>query len=205
VMKRIATPMIGGIVTSAIMELLIYPVIYVLWKKRGLKEQDEDETPLLPPVLVPPVGIRRRLPRIIATVAIAAALIYGGSKAWQNWSTHSGTGAVAQNEPLAVQTVGDLTVKVFGDLRSTQSNLLLEFRDAAGELVDVGAVRFALNMDMAGMTMHDAGKLRPGGEPGQYRVQTSPTMAGDWRANLSYDGPRGHGETNILLSVKPSK
>ena len=37
VMKRIAMPMIGGIVTSAIMELLIYPVINVLWKKRGLK------------------------------------------------------------------------------------------------------------------------------------------------------------------------
>ena len=32
VMKRIATPMIGGIVTSAILELLLYPVIYVLWK-----------------------------------------------------------------------------------------------------------------------------------------------------------------------------
>ncbi|MGA3171986.1 MAG: CusA/CzcA family heavy metal efflux RND transporter [Chthoniobacteraceae bacterium] len=36
VMKRIATPMIGGIVTSAILELLIYPVIFVIWKKRGL-------------------------------------------------------------------------------------------------------------------------------------------------------------------------
>src|ERR687891_1568703 len=32
VMKRIATPMIGGVVTSAILELLIYPVIYVLWR-----------------------------------------------------------------------------------------------------------------------------------------------------------------------------
>ena len=31
VMKRIATPMIGGIVTSAILELLLYPVIFVLW------------------------------------------------------------------------------------------------------------------------------------------------------------------------------
>jgi len=36
VMKRIATPMIGGVVTSAIVELLIYPVIYVLWRKRGI-------------------------------------------------------------------------------------------------------------------------------------------------------------------------
>ena len=39
VMKRIATPMIGGIVTSAILELLLYPVIYVLWKRRSLPAQ----------------------------------------------------------------------------------------------------------------------------------------------------------------------
>ena len=53
VMKRIATPMIGGIVTSAILELLIYPVIYVLWKKRGLKRQGESEIPVVPPSLIP--------------------------------------------------------------------------------------------------------------------------------------------------------
>ena len=51
-MKRIATPMIAGIVTSAIMELLIYPVIYVLWKKRGLKRQGESEVPFVPPSLI---------------------------------------------------------------------------------------------------------------------------------------------------------
>jgi len=32
VMKRIATPMIGGIFTSFIMELLVYPAIYAIWK-----------------------------------------------------------------------------------------------------------------------------------------------------------------------------
>jgi Cu(I)/Ag(I) efflux system membrane protein CusA/SilA len=35
VMKRIAAPMIGGVVTSAILELLIYPVIFTIWKKRA--------------------------------------------------------------------------------------------------------------------------------------------------------------------------
>jgi len=38
VMKRIAAPMIGGVVTSAILELLIYPVIYILWRKRHLPD-----------------------------------------------------------------------------------------------------------------------------------------------------------------------
>jgi Cu(I)/Ag(I) efflux system membrane protein CusA/SilA len=36
VMKRIATPMVGGVVTSGIMELAIYPIIYYLWRARRL-------------------------------------------------------------------------------------------------------------------------------------------------------------------------
>ena len=32
VMKRIATPMVGGVITSTIMELAVYPAIYFLWR-----------------------------------------------------------------------------------------------------------------------------------------------------------------------------
>ncbi len=32
VMKRIAAPMIGGIFTSFILELVVYPAIYAIWK-----------------------------------------------------------------------------------------------------------------------------------------------------------------------------
>jgi Cu(I)/Ag(I) efflux system membrane protein CusA/SilA len=37
VMKRIATPMVGGVVTSTIMELLVYPAIYYLWRSHSIK------------------------------------------------------------------------------------------------------------------------------------------------------------------------
>jgi Cu(I)/Ag(I) efflux system membrane protein CusA/SilA len=36
VMKRIATPMVGGVITSTVMELAVYPAIYFLWRSRGL-------------------------------------------------------------------------------------------------------------------------------------------------------------------------
>lgn len=36
VMKRIAAPMIGGVVTSTLLELLIYPAIFLIWKERYL-------------------------------------------------------------------------------------------------------------------------------------------------------------------------
>jgi len=36
VMKRIAMPMVGGVVTSTLMELLVYPAIFYIWRRRGL-------------------------------------------------------------------------------------------------------------------------------------------------------------------------
>jgi len=35
-MKRVAAPMVGGLFTSFALELLVYPAIYLLWKKRDL-------------------------------------------------------------------------------------------------------------------------------------------------------------------------
>ena len=39
VMKRIAAPMVGGVVTSGIMELLVYPVIFFIWRGRHLRKE----------------------------------------------------------------------------------------------------------------------------------------------------------------------
>jgi Cu(I)/Ag(I) efflux system membrane protein CusA/SilA len=37
VMKRIAAPMVGGLATSFLLELLVYPAIYLLWKRREMR------------------------------------------------------------------------------------------------------------------------------------------------------------------------
>jgi len=37
VMKRIAAPMVGGLVTSFILELLVYPAVYFLWRRREVE------------------------------------------------------------------------------------------------------------------------------------------------------------------------
>ncbi|MBF0559152.1 MAG: efflux RND transporter permease subunit [Nitrospirae bacterium] len=38
VMKRIAAPMVGGVVTSTILELIIYPAVYMLWKGKEFRK-----------------------------------------------------------------------------------------------------------------------------------------------------------------------
>ncbi len=68
VMKRIATPMIGGVITLAFLDLLIYPMIYVIWKKRTLRKQEEEEAPFLPRALVPSREARQRLFKWIALI-----------------------------------------------------------------------------------------------------------------------------------------
>ena len=47
VMKRIAAPMVGGIFTSFIMELLVYPAIYAIWRRRHVES----------PSAVPPAAV----------------------------------------------------------------------------------------------------------------------------------------------------
>lgn len=49
VMKRIAAPMVGGVVTSVLLELAVYPVIYYLWKRRSLPPGKQVSDEAMPP------------------------------------------------------------------------------------------------------------------------------------------------------------
>jgi Cu(I)/Ag(I) efflux system membrane protein CusA/SilA len=40
VMRRIAAPMVGGLATSFLLELTVYPAIFALWKRRELSGKD---------------------------------------------------------------------------------------------------------------------------------------------------------------------
>jgi copper/silver efflux system protein len=39
VMKRVAAPMVGGLATSFLLELLVYPAVYLLWKRNTLHQE----------------------------------------------------------------------------------------------------------------------------------------------------------------------
>ena len=45
VMKRIAAPMVGGVITSFVLELLVYPAIFAWWKGRDLPEHPAEVAP----------------------------------------------------------------------------------------------------------------------------------------------------------------
>ena len=42
-MKRVAAPMVGGLLTSFILELLVYPAVYAVWKWRFEMKEGQAE------------------------------------------------------------------------------------------------------------------------------------------------------------------
>jgi Cu(I)/Ag(I) efflux system membrane protein CusA/SilA len=57
VMKRIAAPMVGGMLSSTILTLLVIPTIYSLWRQREVGTEDEAEREVGRPVPIPPAEV----------------------------------------------------------------------------------------------------------------------------------------------------
>ena len=236
VMKRIAAPMIGGVITSGILELLLYPVIFVLWRKRHLgtalarpavslvgtisaAPSSVAVNPSAPAAAATPSpsvamtvtekkhATRSRRMTFIVVAFLVIAVAVGGIFAWKTFGAGSGSSGVISGAPFATEKVNDLTVNFIhpkGELRHADNEVLIEFRDtASGDLVDVGTVKFDLDMNMAGMAMHAGSDIKPTGTPGQYRAKVTPDMAGGWTASLRYEGPRGNGNVSFSVNVKP--
>jgi copper/silver efflux system protein len=49
VMKRIAAPMIGGMVSSTILTLIVIPALYFIWKRWMMRSRSSSETILASP------------------------------------------------------------------------------------------------------------------------------------------------------------
>ena len=82
------------------------------------------------------------------------------------------------------------------------NNVLIEFRDSGGHLVDVGNVNFTIDMNMPGLVMHGGGLAQKTRTAGQYQAEVRADMAGDWNANISFQGPHGHGEQHFSITAK---
>jgi len=107
--------------------------------------------------------------------------------------------------PFITRTIDDLTVKLVnreGGLRRGEKDVLIEFRDRAGQPVDVGNVNLTIDINMPGMVVHGGGPAQKTGTAGQYRAEVRADMAGDWNAKLSFEGPHGQGQQSFLVTVK---
>ena len=133
---------------------------------------------------------------IVAVVFIAAC----GSK------TESGaklpTGKTIKAIPL-----GSLTATLSNDsgqLKQGNQQFMVTFTDSSGKPVDVGAV--SLNFHMAQMgtmaAMNDQTTFTTTETPGVYRGRATIEVAGEWQAQLAYEGPAGSGKTTFTVTAQ---
>ena len=91
-----------------------------------------------------------------------------------------------------------------GVLQHGKQEFTLTFTDAAGKPVDVGAA--ALNFYMPAMgtmaAMNDAATLTTTGTPGVYRGTVDLEMAGEWQAQITYEGAAGKGKANLPITAQ---
>jgi hypothetical protein len=87
-------------------------------------------------------------------------------------------------------------------IKQGKGSFVLEFRDAAGALVDVGAVKVGASMPMTGMApMFGDCVVKPSTSKGRYDVSSDLGMAGTWRLQITWDGPAGNGSAFLAGSV----
>jgi Cu(I)/Ag(I) efflux system membrane protein CusA/SilA len=53
VMKRIAAPMVGGMISSTVLTLVVIPAVYSLWKERAVRSGAREQVPVVGPAIVP--------------------------------------------------------------------------------------------------------------------------------------------------------
>jgi hypothetical protein len=87
-------------------------------------------------------------------------------------------------------------------LKQGKDTFVLEFRDAGGNLVDVGTVTVAASMPMTGMApMFGDCMVAPTSTKGRYDVSSTLGMAGPWRVDIKWNGPTGQGAASLRATA----
>ena len=133
---------------------------------------------------------RRALIRTVIVVIFASAITACGG----------GPAAKTLNQLQSAHS-GSLDVVMLSDsetLRQGKGSVVVEFRDSAGKLVDVGMVTVNATMTMPGMApMFGDNSVKQTDTKGRYDVATDLGMAGTWRFTVEWDGPAGRGSVSM--------
>ena len=198
VMKPLATPVLGGMVSSLLHVLIVTPVIFFWIHERRLGLHDD--------LMVRDEHVRVRPRRVAIAAGIVALVAVTVFVAWRTRA--GGNERTAQSALAVVQTIraGDLDIALLsptGTLRPGRNSFTIEFRrTGTTSLVDVGSVRASANMAMPGMVMSGGLQVAVTGVPGRYAATAEFGMAGGWQMAIEWNGPAGQGSVNFQGGVQ---
>jgi Cu(I)/Ag(I) efflux system membrane protein CusA/SilA len=198
VMKPLATPVLGGMVSSLLHVLIVTPVIFFWIRERRLGLQHE------PMPHHERVAVTRR--GVLIGAGVAAIVLVATFLVWRMAGRTSDPGEGTGAGVIQTVRAGDLDVVLLsptGTLRQGRNAFTIEFRrTGTNTLVDVGSVRASANMPMPGMVMSGGLQVAPAGVPGRYSASAEFGMAGAWQMAIEWDGPAGKGSVNFEGGVQ---
>ena len=112
------------------------------------------------------------------------------------------SGKVIKSAPI-----GNLTVTLSsssGQIKHGGDEFFIMFKDSSGKPVDVGAAALTFHMpQMASMpAMNDSATLTTTDTPGVYSAKANIETAGEWQAQVSFEGPAGKGQTSFSVTAQ---
>ncbi len=113
------------------------------------------------------------------------------------------TGKVIKSAPLGNNLTATLSNKN-GALKNGDNDFFVLFKDGSDKPVEVGAVGLNFYMPWMGTmpAMNDAAAFTATGTPGVYQGKVKLGSAGEWQAQLSYEGPAGKGKTSLTVTAQ---
>lgn len=113
------------------------------------------------------------------------------------------TGKVIKSQPVGNKLTATLSNKD-GVLRNGDNQFVVSFKDATDKTVEVGAVGLTFYMPAMGTmpAMNNAATFTATGTPGVYEGKVKLESAGDWQAQLSYEGPAGKGKVSMPVTAQ---
>jgi Cu(I)/Ag(I) efflux system membrane protein CusA/SilA len=210
VMKPLAAPVLGGMLSSLVHVLIVTPVIFFWIRQREFGLVNEmagaaDGRPKGRHYGIETVARNWRRPLLIAVVlVIVAGVLWGTRVSFTN--RRDPTDRQAAGTVVQSVSSGDLEILLLspmGVLRQGRNTFTIEFRTVSRRsLIDVGAVRASANMPMPGMVMSSGMQVRPTGLPGRYEGTADFGMAGAWQMSVEWDGPAGRGSVSFEGKVQ---
>jgi len=197
VMKPLATPVLGGMVSSLLHVLVVTPVIFFWLQERRLGLQHE---PL-------PARAERRAVSwkpVAAVLALVAATVVA-VLVWRQFGRSEGGSGLAAGQVVQQVNASGVQISLLsptGTLHQGRNTFTIEFRSPDGRLVDAGAVRASGNMAMPGMVMSSELQVQRTDIVGRYQATGEFGMAGAWRMAIEWDGPAGKGSVNFEGAVQ---
>ena len=91
-----------------------------------------------------------------------------------------------------------------GVLKNGDNEVFVSFKDGSGKTVEVGAVGLNFYMPVMGTmpAMNNAATFTATGTPGVYQGKVKLEAAGDWQAQISYEGAAGKGKSSLTVTAQ---